>query len=92
MHMDLLSIVIFSNHDEVTYTIRYLVFPSESESRSVVSDSLRPHGVYSLWNSPGRNNGVGTLSLLQGIFPTQGPNPGLPHCGQILYQLSQKPW
>ena len=42
----------------------------ESESCSVVSDSLRPHGLYSSWNSPGQNTGVGSLSLLQGIFPT----------------------
>ena len=62
----------------------------ESESRSVVSDSLRPQGLYSPWNSPGQNTGVGSLSFLQGIFPTQGSNPGLPHCGQILYQLSHK--
>ena len=41
-------------------------------------------------NSPGHNTGVGSLSLLQGIFPTQGSNPGLPHCRQILYQLSHK--
>ena len=40
------------------------------------------------WNSPGQNTGVGSLSLLQGIFPTQGSNSGLPHCGQIPYQLS----
>ena len=111
-----------------------------SESRSVVSNSLRPHGLYSSWNSPSQNTGVGSLSLLQGIFPTQGSNPcgivkvaqscptlcnstpwtihspwnspgqntrvsshsllqaivpsqgsnpGLPHCKQILYQLSQ---
>ena len=38
---------------------------------------------YSLWNSPGQNTGVGSLSLLQGISPTQGSNPGLPHCRQI---------
>ena len=50
-----------------------------SESCSVVSDSLQPHGLYSPWNSPGQNTGVGSLSLLQGIFPTQGSNPGLPH-------------
>ena len=37
------------------------------------------------WNSPGQNTGVGSLSLLQGIFPTQGSNPGLPSCRQILY-------
>ena len=53
--------------------------PSESESRSVVSDSLRPHGLYSSWNSLGQNTGVGSLSLLQGIFLTQGSKPGLPH-------------
>ena len=44
---------------------------SESEGRSVVSNSLWPHGLYSLWNSPGQNTGVGGLSLLQKIFPTQ---------------------
>ena len=50
----------------------------------------QPHGLYSPLNSPGQNTGVGSLSLLQGIFPTQGSNPGLPHCGQILYKLSHK--
>ena len=53
---------------------------SESESGSVVSNSLPPHELYSPWNSPGQNTGVGSLSLLQRIFPTQGSNPGLPHC------------
>ena len=62
----------------------------QSESRSVVSDSLQPHGLYSPWNSPGQNTGVGYLFLLQRIFPTQGSNPGLLHCRQILYQLSHK--
>ena len=52
--------------------------------------SLQPHGLYSPWNSPGQNAGVGSLSLLQGIFPTQGSNPGLQHCRRILYQLSHK--
>ena len=45
---------------------------------------------YSPWNSPGKNTRVGSLSLLQGIFPTQGLNPGLPHCRQILYHLSHR--
>ena len=59
-----------------------------------MSDSLRPHGLYGPWNSPGQNTGLGSLSLLQGTFPTQGSNPGLPHCRHILYQLSHKgsPW
>ena len=68
---------------------------SESESHSVVSDSLWPHGcglpgssVHG--NSPGQNTGVGSCSLLQGIFPIQGSNPRLPHCGWILYHLSHK--
>ena len=53
-----------------------------------MSHSLRPHGLYSPWNSPGQNTGVGSLSLLQGMFPTQGSNPGLLHCRWIVYQLS----
>ena len=61
-----------------------------AESLSVVSDSLQPHELYGPWNSPGQNTGVGSLSLLQGIFPTQRSNPGLPHCRQILYQLSHQ--
>ena len=47
---------------------------SEGESRLVVSDSLRPYGLYSPWNSSGQNTGVGSLSLLQGNFPTQESN------------------
>ena len=43
---------------------------------------------YTVHNSPGQNNGMGTLSLLQGLFPTQGSNPSLLRFGQILYQLS----
>ena len=45
---------------------------------------------YSPWNSLGQNTGVSNLSLLQGTFPTQGLNPGFPHCRQIFYQLSHK--
>ena len=59
-------------------------------SLSVVSDSLWSHGLYNPWNSPGQNGGLGILSLLHGIFPTQGSNPGLPHCRWILYQLRHK--
>ena len=61
---------------------------SEGESSSVLSDPLRPQGLYGPWNSPGQYTGVGSLSLLQGIFPTQRLSPGLPHCSRILYQLS----
>ena len=49
-----------------------------------------PWTIKSPWNSPGQNTGVGSLSLLQGIFPTQGSNAGCPHCRQILSQLSHK--
>ena len=68
--------------------------PMESESvcRSVASYSLRPHGLrparlFCPWHSLRKNNGVGSHSLPQGIFPAQGSNPGFPHCRQILYLL-----
>ena len=63
---------------------------TESESHSVGSDSLWPHELDSPWNASGQNTGVGSLSLLWGSSPTQGSNPGLPHCRLILYQLSQE--
>ena len=46
--------------------------------------------IFCLWNSPGKNTGVGSHSFLQGIFLTLGLNPGLPHCRQILYCLSHQ--
>ena len=55
-----------------------------------MSNSLQPHELYSPWNSPGQNTGLGSLSLLQGIFPTQGLNPGLLYCRRILYELSHR--
>ena len=64
-------------------------------SRSVLSDSLRSCGQYPTrllhpWDFPSKITGVGCHFLLQGIFPTQGSNPGLPHCRQMLYQLSHQ--
>ena len=83
------SVFIKQRHQsEVQNSLLYC--QSESKSHSVVSDSLWPQGLYSPWKSPGQNTGVGSLSLLQGIFPTQGSNPGLPYCRWILYQLSHK--
>ena len=63
---------------------------SESESHSAMSDSSLPHGLYSPWNLTGQNTGVGSHSLLQGIFPTQGSNPGPLHCRWIIYKLSHR--
>ena len=68
---------------------------SKSVSRSVMSDSLRyyelqPTRLFCPWDSPGQNTGGGCHSLLQGIFPTQGLNPGLLHYHQILYCLSHQ--
>ena len=71
-------------------SLNYTLLKSEDKSHSGVSGSLWPHGPCSPWNSPGQNPGVSSLSLLQGIFPTHGSNPGLLHCRQILYQLSHK--
>ena len=80
----------FSSHKKLTNTVLLIsLLRPESERRSVMSHSLQAHGLYP-WNSPGQNTGVGSLSLLQGIFPSQGSNPGLLHCGRILYQLSHR--
>ena len=79
-----------NNNDLKRNIMRISKMWCESESHSVVSNSLQPHGLYSPWNSPGQNTGVGSLSLLQGYFPTQGLNPGLLHCRQIPYQLKHK--
>ena len=82
------------NRRQILYQLGYegntIIYVSESERCSVLSYSFRPHRLYSPWNSPGQNTGVGSLSLHQGIFATQGLNPGLPHCRRILYRLSHK--
>ena len=70
----------WSNYSDIEWKL--------SQSRSVVSDSSQPHRLYSPWDSPGRTTGVGSLSLLQGTFLTQGSNPDLLPCRRILYQLS----
>ena len=62
---------------------------------SVVSVSLRPHGLWPArlhcpWDFPGKNTGLGCHFLLQGIFLTQGSNPGLLHCRRTLYHLSHQ--
>ena len=57
------------------YFICKLFSWSESESRSVVSNSLRPHGLYSPWNPPGQNTGVGSHSLLRENLPNPGIKP-----------------
>ena len=67
----------------------------DSVSRSVMSDSLQPHGlqptrVLCPWNSLGKDTGVGCHALLQGIFATQGSNLGLLYCRQILYHLNHQ--
>ena len=82
-----------SESDQILWMIHvFKQHESESESHSVMSNSLWPHGVYSPWNSPDQNTWVDSLSLLQGIFPTQGRsqglNPSFPYCRRVLYQLS----
>ena len=72
------SLLLFQHHHPITPGPHpQNLIKSESESRSVVSVSPRPHGLHSPWNSPGQNTGMGSLFLLQGILPTQGSNLGL---------------
>ena len=85
-----LGILMIGNANIKNTILRGILMKSESESSSVKSDSLRPHELYGPWNFPGQNTGVGSLSLLQRIFPTEKLNQGLLHCRQILYQLSNQ--
>ena len=64
-------------------------------SHSVTSNSFWPYGLWSTrvlcpWDAAGKNIGMGCHSLLQRIFPTQGSNPILLHCRQIIYCLSYR--
>ena len=66
---------------------------STKKNESEMSDSLQPHGLSRLpspWDFPGKSTGVGCHCLLQGIFPTQGWNPGLLYYRQSLYCLSHQ--
>ena len=80
--------IVTDYNDSIFYWGSIIIF--ESESHSVMSDSLWPHELYSPRNTPGQNTRVGSLSLLQGIFPIQGSNLGLPHYRWILYKLSHQ--
>ena len=70
----------------VYYEVKEVCFPGGSAGKESACDEGDLGSIPGLGRSPG----VGTLSLLQGIFPTQGSNPGLLHCKQILYQLNHK--
>ena len=78
----------WNNINQIIFCIMTPKGRNESESWSVVSNSLLPHRLCSPWNSTGQNTGMGSFSFFQGIFPTQGLNLGLLHCRQIHYQLS----
>ena len=85
----LLASVSFSSLDPNTATL------CACSVSSVMSSALQLYGreftrLFCPWDSPGKNTRVGCHALLQGISPTQRLNPGLPHCGQILYHLSQQ--
>ena len=93
------SDIIFSKHFKVSPSLTTLnpncLVLVESESHSVVSDSLRPHGLQPArllhpWDFPGKNTGVRCHFLLQEILQPQGLNPGLPYCRQTLYLLSHQ--
>ena len=72
------------------------LYLASGQSHSAVPDSLQPSWTIQStkllcpWNSPGKNTGVGSHSLLQGIFPTRGSNMGLLHCWQIFYHLGHR--
>ena len=69
-----------------SFGFRSVQFSSVTQSCLTLCDPM--DCIYSPWNSPGQNTGEGSLSLLQGSFPTQRSNSGLPYCRRILYELS----
>ena len=85
---------VFHEVDNIDYG-KYVIHESENESDrcSVVSDSLRPHGLYSPWNSPGQNTGVGSLSLSPGDLPNPGIEPRFPalQADSLPVELQGKP-
>ena len=68
----------------------FLNWTRDRNSISIINKVKVSESCPTLCNFTDQNTGVGSLYHLQGIFPTQGLNPGLPHCRQILYQLSHK--
>ena len=89
-YFNTLGIIFLATHDKII-TSKYI--RGVYVSCSVMSDSLQPHGLLLTrplcpWNFPGKNTGVGCHSLLQGIIPTQGSNPGLLLGRQILYHCA----
>ena len=78
-----------------TYSSSVLVVCNVKVLVAQLCPTLRPHGlkparILCPWDSPGKNPGVGSHALLQRIFPTQGSNPGLQHCRQVLFHLSHQ--
>ena len=77
------------------YPLSHQRIPKWKGTRSVLSDSLQPHGLlptrlHHLWDFPGKSTGAGCYVLLQEIFPDQGLNQGLPNCRQTLYRLNHQ--
>ena len=86
---------IYWHESAVDLHVWLLKITFESVNCLVLSDSLLPCGLWparliSPWDSPGKNTGVGSHSLLQGIFPSQEMNPGILNCKWILYHLSHQ--
>ena len=77
--------IFYKEWNKKFFYVYIYIFIGESESHSVMSDSLWPHGLCSLCSSPGQNTGVGILFLLQGIFPIQGLNPSLPYIHMFVH-------
>ena len=75
---------------DLVYLLAMLCLVAQSCLTLCDSMDCTPPGSSNHGDSPGKNTGVGCYALLQGIFPTQGSNLGLPHCRWILYHLSHQ--
>ena len=88
LNSDANSFLLINHKGHVIYLFAYLFKKKVKVKVAQLCPNLCDPIDYSPWDSSGQNTGVGCHALLQGIFPTQGSNPGLPHCRQIIYQLS----
>ena len=86
MYLLFTFITAFITHS-ILLVVQFLGWEDPLEKEMATHSSILAWEI--LWTEP-KNTGVGSLSLLQGIFPTQGSNQGLLHCRPILYQQSHQ--
>ena len=90
MLVEIIHVVMLLGVHLFSLLYRNLIYDIPQLIYSTLHKHLDYFKFYAVMNFPGNSNGVDCHFLLQGIFPTQGLNPGFPHCRQMLYRLSHQ--